>query len=584
MRRVFSTLIAALIHTAAIGSPSDADLLAAAERGDASAMYSLGKLYEFGEKLPRDYDQARKWLQRAAEAGEERAMVSLGKMFLDGEGVPKDAERAANWFSRAVQTERSVEAFYWLGHCLENGIGLPKDEASAAWHFDVARNNGHSAAAARWLLMAFDGRGMSKDIGKAHELIANEVKAGRLDVLAGAGLQMLAREDARAEGVLDLVLSSVSDKGPGNAPLALELMRVGMAYYDRAAMTKAQKFLHAALSEFERSPIAFSTMRAHVLDSLAQIDSSAGAYAAAEEKYTRAMKIRIEAGGDDNPDLADSYSGLASVSQSQDKFEMAEKYRRLSLKVNEKNLSPDDPELAVSIGALAQSIYVQGRYADAGVLFEEALAKLEATLGPDHTKLNNLLNNYAWNCMAAGEFARAEALFQRSLAIRLRKAEGRTHFSVAATYSSMGVLYTRMGRYGEAESMLLRSLNMREELFGPEHGETAISIVNLGRLYGLQGKLGEAYGMLARALKINVGELGETHSDVALALHEQGVILQKQKKFAEAALALKKALVIRSKSLPRHPDTLETAKALAMAYRGSGKAKEARKIELRFAI
>jgi TPR repeat protein len=40
-----------------------------AEQGYATAQYSLGQVYEYGDGVPQDYTQAMRWYRQAADQG-----------------------------------------------------------------------------------------------------------------------------------------------------------------------------------------------------------------------------------------------------------------------------------------------------------------------------------------------------------------------------------------------------------------------------------------------------------------------------------------------------------------------------------
>ncbi len=58
-----------------------------AERGNASAQYNLGLMYEDGTVVPQDYIEALKWFRLAADQGEACAQRNLGLMHDNGCGV-----------------------------------------------------------------------------------------------------------------------------------------------------------------------------------------------------------------------------------------------------------------------------------------------------------------------------------------------------------------------------------------------------------------------------------------------------------------------------------------------------------------
>jgi TPR repeat protein len=77
-----------------------------AAKGDQSAMYALGTLYEDGPGedgagIPQDYVKAREWYERAAAKNNADAMFHLGKLYENGRGVLLDHAKAHEWYRRA---------------------------------------------------------------------------------------------------------------------------------------------------------------------------------------------------------------------------------------------------------------------------------------------------------------------------------------------------------------------------------------------------------------------------------------------------------------------------------------------------
>ena len=71
----------------------------AAEQGDDSAQFNLGRMYADGEGVAQDYVEAAKWYRRAAEQGDDSAQFNLGRMYADGEGVAQDYVLAHMWLN-----------------------------------------------------------------------------------------------------------------------------------------------------------------------------------------------------------------------------------------------------------------------------------------------------------------------------------------------------------------------------------------------------------------------------------------------------------------------------------------------------
>ena len=97
-------------------SPSKLERLRqAAERGNPSAQYHLGKLLLQGNEIPKDAKDAVRWLTESAEQGNQYAQYALGKIYLLGKDVPKDFEAARIWFQRSAD-QGNQYAQYFVEH------------------------------------------------------------------------------------------------------------------------------------------------------------------------------------------------------------------------------------------------------------------------------------------------------------------------------------------------------------------------------------------------------------------------------------------------------------------------------------
>lgn len=95
------------VESPAPGSNPDIRL---AEQGDAFAQYRLGRFYakQDGLEAPESvhwYRKAFDGLRRLAEDGNGEAMHVLGVMYAFGRGVPKDKDQARRWLTQATEHE-----------------------------------------------------------------------------------------------------------------------------------------------------------------------------------------------------------------------------------------------------------------------------------------------------------------------------------------------------------------------------------------------------------------------------------------------------------------------------------------------
>jgi TPR repeat protein len=120
MRKGAWSLLAAFVLAAAAGlaqaSPPDgplriavpadhfgiAQVVRAAEAGNARAQTRLGFMHEHGRGVAQDYSMAAMWYRRAAEQGEPNAQHLLGLLYDKGFGVPIDVIEAHKWLNLAA--------------------------------------------------------------------------------------------------------------------------------------------------------------------------------------------------------------------------------------------------------------------------------------------------------------------------------------------------------------------------------------------------------------------------------------------------------------------------------------------------
>ncbi|MCL2410848.1 MAG: sel1 repeat family protein [Treponema sp.] len=120
----------------------------AANLGHVRSMCNLYFLYLGDKDIPRNVEEALKWLYQAVEKGDAVAKRALGEAHLVGKHVSKNYEKAIDLFHQAAEQGDKVAQFN-LGEIYEKGKHKPQDYAEAAkWYslaekqdFEPARNN-----------------------------------------------------------------------------------------------------------------------------------------------------------------------------------------------------------------------------------------------------------------------------------------------------------------------------------------------------------------------------------------------------------------------------------------------------------
>ncbi|HQL00314.1 MAG TPA: tetratricopeptide repeat protein [Smithellaceae bacterium] len=76
--------------------------LVLASKGISAAQFNLGLMYDTGQGVPQDFNEAFKWYSLAAEQGNAAAQNNLGHLYHHGLGVSRDYEKALAWYRKAA--------------------------------------------------------------------------------------------------------------------------------------------------------------------------------------------------------------------------------------------------------------------------------------------------------------------------------------------------------------------------------------------------------------------------------------------------------------------------------------------------
>lgn len=154
-----------------------------ADQGFPGGYYGLGKAYEFGNGVPRDYVQAMHLYLQATVLPE--AEMHIGNLYLFGLGVPRDEVQADGWFRKAAQAG-SIKADLSLGYMYEQGVRVKQDYRQAAqWYRKAA--DVRDAAAEYLLGHIYEQPGSFQDYQQAAEWYQKASQQGMADAQYGLG-------------------------------------------------------------------------------------------------------------------------------------------------------------------------------------------------------------------------------------------------------------------------------------------------------------------------------------------------------------------------------------------------------------
>ncbi|NMG30703.1 tetratricopeptide repeat protein [Aromatoleum evansii] len=120
-----------------------------AEGGNPVAQERLAIMYFYGRGVPEDEDKALQWARRSADQGNLDAMYFIGNMYVFGEKLPKSVQdpdqEAARWYFEAAR-KGHAEAEYGLGLLFLAGKGVVQDQEEAMRWIRSAADHGHPGA------------------------------------------------------------------------------------------------------------------------------------------------------------------------------------------------------------------------------------------------------------------------------------------------------------------------------------------------------------------------------------------------------------------------------------------------------
>ena len=256
--------------------------------------------------------------------------------------------------------------------------------------------------------------------------------AGKLDEAVAAVLKELAVSRGVRGGLHDDVVTSLES-----------LARLHEA---RADWSSARKALADVVLIRERQPDRKDWRIGHARRALTNLDRRA---AMSPDQRQRLQE-------------ADRLNRLQDALRRQGKYAEGIGPCRKAVEIRGDLLGQDNPDYATSLNNLARLYWAMGDRARAEPLYRQALAIQKEALGADHPDYAACLNNLAVLYKDTGDFARAEPLFREALAIK--RARGASRPGYATCLDNLALLYQAQGDSARAEPLILEALDVASDL------------------------------------------------------------------------------------------------------------------------
>ncbi len=296
----------------------------------------------------------------------------------------------------------------------------------------------------------------------------------------------------------------------GESPEVCQSLNVlGNVLWHQGRLDEAEEVHRRALEIRERILPPDHTDIAQSLHNLGAMLYFDGDLAAAERMWRRSAEIEEAAGGPDNWNLATSLHTLAIAVSDQGRLDEALDLEMRSLAIREKVLGPDHPHVALSLTTLGNIYRELGRGTEAEPLIRRAVEVASAAHGEDYPEVFWMRTSLARTLIALERWDDAE----RELTDQLADLETAGVASeLPPCLEALGLLYTRIGQFAEAERSYLRAIALTEEE-SPGNPNAGRLLAGLARSYRDAGRTDEAIAAFRRSAELMRDGWGDEDAD-----------------------------------------------------------------------
>lgn len=309
-----------------------------------------------------------------------------------------------------------------------------------------------------------------------------------------------------------LDIRQIDLSGEDDLALAEALYKLGLVNIKRDRFADAEVYLSQAVALY-RSMVGDDVRTAQALRHLAQAEEEVGRLDEAETHLREAYDVwsAVEA-----PDSTEAIRALERLVQALTRWGRYNEgviagQRLVALRENAEGR--DSPDLIPSLVALGISQGFSGETEAAEAAFQRALNLAETWYGAEAGQTLAVWDSIGWLAWQSGDYEKAREIHQSLLDLRMKTFDS-GHFLVAFTRLNLGLALAGLGRYEEADALVLQAEITFETSRGSQHRATARALHYLGLIRWHLGETSEAVDYLQRALQIREALFPETHPDV----------------------------------------------------------------------
>lgn len=360
-----------------------------------------------------------------------------------------------------------------------------------------------------------------------------------------------------------LIRSTLSLPARDSSTVAHQYTALGDARNYQSDYPGAISAYQTALREVRKTEDAGrgAALTTRILVALAEAQSRAEDYPAAERSAAEAYRLDVARLGADHPDVARDMEMQAFNALNTDQLDRAQSLLDRALAIRLRRQGQAHPKVAQDLNELGTIAYMRGDRAGAEGYFRRVLAANEAVLGPMHPDLAVTLNNLGRVLLERRAFKDAQRIYKRSLAITLQQ-QDETQDDLAFTFANLALIKHGLGERTEAEALFRKAL-VAARLHN--HRNLAPILTDLADVLCDQGRTAEAEELLSEARPLMAKTYPSDPWRTAWVDNVQGGCRLREGRTAEAAALISRSEAALGKKWPE--GTLYAAEARQRARR-----------------
>ena len=274
----------------------------------------------------------------------------------------------------------------------------------------------------------------------------------------------------------------------GQSPLILSADgSLASVYYWTGRFDESERFLRDALIELEGIDPATDPRVGHTLSSLGSVLEQQGKLEEALEYHALGIESLLAFYGINRTEMAEAYNDYGNTLWAAGRYNQALDAHSSALEIRKRLLDPRHPDMAVSMNNIALVYIRLGRPLTAIPILIESVDIRMQKLGRTHPATCSSLGNLARAYMESDQLEKAIETYDEAVDSALETL-GPGHTMAIIFQANRGECLARLGRFAEAERILIDQYERAAALLGENHFRSQAVANQVADMYSMNSQ------------------------------------------------------------------------------------------------